>query len=79
MRGGLLHIDFRAPAPDHHHAVTAVLRLESADVGDQLLRQVAFVLALLDVRAVQAFDVAPIEHRRHRLDGFELAANLIEL
>ena len=35
--------------------------------------------APLNVRAVETLDVALIEHRRHRLDRFELAADLLEL
>ena len=79
MRGGLLHVDLGAADPDHHETVAAVLRLERTDVGNQLLGEVPLVLALLDVRAVEALDVPLVEHRRHRLDGLELGANLIEL
>ena len=67
------------PRPDHHQPVAAVLRLERADVGDELLGEIPLVLALLDVRAVEPLDVALVEHGRHRLDGLELAANLVEL
>ena len=44
-----------------------------------LLGEVALVLALLDVRAVEPLDVALVEDRRHRLDRLELAAHLLEL
>ena len=69
---GLLHVDLGAAAPDHHEPIAAVRLLERADVGDHLLGQVALVLALLDVRAVEPLHVALVEHRRHRLDRFEL-------
>jgi hypothetical protein len=53
--------------------------LELADVGDDLLRQIPLVLALLDVRARQPLDVALVEHRRHRRDRLELGADRLEL
>jgi hypothetical protein len=53
--------------------------LERPDVGDELLREVTLVLAFLDVRSVEALDVALVEDGGHRLDGFELASNLLEL
>ena len=65
-----------------HHTITRRAQLcfclEVADVGDQLIGEVLLVLALLDVRAGQALDVALIEHRRHRLDRLELGADRIE-
>ena len=77
--GAFLHEHLGAPHPQHHQAIAAVLGLERADVGDQLLGQVALVLALLDVRPVQPLHVALVEHGRHGLDGFQLPAHLIEL
>ena len=47
--------------------------LEAANVGDQLLGQIALVPALLDVWTVEALDVALIEDGGHRLDRLELA------
>ena len=67
------------PRPHHDQPVAAVLLLEGADVGDQLLGEVALVLALLDVRAVEPLDVALVEDGGHRLDRFELASHLLEL
>ena len=41
MRRGLRHEDLGAAGPDHDHPVAAVRFLEGADVGDQLLGQIA--------------------------------------
>ena len=70
--------DLGAAAPDQHEPIELVVRLELADVRDQLLGQVALVLALLDVRAVEPLDVLAVEHRRHRLDRRQLALDLVE-
>ena len=56
-----------------------MLGLERANVRNDLIRQIALVLALLDVRAVEALDVTLIEHRRHRLDRLELIPDLLQL
>ena len=45
-----------------------LLLLEQADVFDHLLGEIALVLALLDVRAVEPLHVPLIEHRRPRPD-----------
>ena len=66
--------DLGAAAPDHHEPVEVVVLLEGADVLAQLLGQVALVLALLDVRAVEALDVLAVEDGLPRLDGLELRA-----
>src|SRR5262249_50438719 len=52
---------------------------ERADVGDYLFGEVALVLSLFNVGALEALDVSPIEYRRHRSDRFELVAYAIEL
>ncbi len=75
----LLHEDLGAAGPHHDEPIAAVLGLERADVGDELLGEVPLVLALLDVGAVEPLDVALVEHGRHRLHGLELAAHLFEL
>ena len=56
-----------------------MLGLERANVRNDLIRQIALVLALLDVWAVEALDVTLIEHRRHRLDRLELIPDLLQL
>ena len=68
VRRRLRHEDFGAAAPDQHEPVEPVLRLEPADVVDELLGEILLVLALLDVRAVEPLDVLTIEHGRPRLD-----------
>ncbi len=76
--GRFLHEHFGAAAPHHHQAIEAVVFLELADVGAKLLGKIPLVLAFLHVRAVEPLHVALIEHRGHRLDGFELGLDLIE-
>ena len=78
VRRRLGHEDFGAAAPDHHQPIEAVVGLEPPDVGHHLLGEIALVLALLDVRAVEPLDVALIEHGRPRLDLFELGTHLVE-
>jgi hypothetical protein len=75
----LLHEDLGAASPHHHEPVAAVPGLERANVGDQLLGQIALVLALLDVGAVEPLHVALVEHGRHGLHGFQFTAYLFEL
>ena len=70
--------DLRAAAPDHDQAAEVVILLEGADVFAQLLGQVALVLALLDVRAVEALHVLAVEDGFPGLDGFELRPDLLE-
>ena len=72
------HVDLGAAAPDHDEPIEPVVLLEQADVFHHLLGQVALVLALLDVRAVEPLDVALIEDRRPGPDLLELRANLLE-
>ena len=78
VRGRFGQEDLGAAAPDHHEAIAAAVSLEAAHVLAQLVGEVALVLALLDVRSVEPLDVAPIEHRGHRLDRFELGTDLLE-
>ena len=59
-------------------AIEVVVRLELPDVGDDLLGEVALVLALLDVRAVEPLHVVLVEHRRPRADLLELGPHLVE-
>src|SRR5689334_12003273 len=56
-----------------------MLRLELADVVPQLLREIAFRLSLLDVRAADARDIAVLEHCRHRLDSPEEIGDWLEV
>ena len=67
--GGWLEEDFGRAAPDHDDAVDGLF--ECLDVGAELLGEVALVLALLDVGAVEALDVVLVEDGGHGLDGFE--------
>ena len=78
VRGRLGQEHLGAPAPDEHDASETVLRLEPADVVDELLGQLHLVLALLDVRAVQPLHVLTIEHRRKGLDRRELILDAVE-
>ena len=78
VRRRLGHEHFRAAAPHHHQPIEVVVGLEPADVGDHLLGQILLVLALLDVRAVEALDVPLIEHRRPGTNLFELRTDLLE-
>ena len=79
MGSGLLHEHFGAAGPDHDEAIAAVPLLEGTDVGDHLLGQVALARARLDVGTIQPLDVPLVEDRRHRADGLQFAANLVEL
>jgi hypothetical protein len=72
------HEHFGAARPHHHQPVAAMLRLEGADVGDELVGQILLVLPGLHVRAAQPLHVALIEHRRHRPDRFHLGPDLVE-
>ena len=76
MHGRRLHEDFRRSGPDHHDAVDGLL--EGANVGDNLLGQIALVLAFLHMRAVQPLHVIAVENCRHRLDGFKIRLELFE-
>jgi len=78
VRGGFREVDFRAPAPHHHQAVALVLFFEPVHILAQLVGKRAFVLALFDVRAIEPFHVAAIEHSGHRLDCLEFRADLIQ-
>ncbi len=79
MRRRLRQEDLGAAAPDQHQAIEPVRRLEPTNVVDELLGEILLVLALLDVRTVEAFDVLPVENGRHRLHGAKLVLDLIEL
>ena len=58
--------------PHHHPARRARALHEVTDVGADLLREIALVLAGLDVgRARDARHVAALEHGWHRLDALE--------
>ena len=65
-----------------HQTITSrsqpCLALNARMSAIELLGEIPLVLALLDVRAVEPLDVALVEHRRHRLDGLELASHLVE-
>src|SRR5262249_18398201 len=52
--------------------------LEPSDVLAHLIRELAFIRALLDVRTVEPLHVTAIEYRRPRANGFELWTNLFE-
>ena len=78
VRRRLGHEDFGAAAPDHHQPIEVVVGLELADVGDHLLGEILLVLALLDVRTVEALHVPLIEHRRPGTNLFELGPDLLE-
>ena len=67
----LLPIDLGGAAPDHDHAVQALVLLEAGDVVAHLLGQVALALALLHVRAVELLHVLRVEHGGPGLDPFE--------
>ena len=71
-----LHEDLGAAAPDHDEAIAVVVLLERADVGDDLLGEIACLfLPFLTFGPLEPLDVALIEDRRHRLDRFELGPN----
>ena len=76
MNGGRLEEDFSRAAPDHDDAIDCLS--ECLDVGAHLVGEVALVLALLDVRAVEALDVVLVEDRGQRLDGFEVGLELLK-
>ena len=76
VNGRGLEEDFGRAAPDHDHAIDGLL--EGLDVGAHLVGEIALVLALLHVRAVEALDVVLIEDRGQRLDGFEIRLELLE-
>ena len=76
MNIGWLEEDLRRAAPDHHHAIDGLTKC--LDVGAHLVRKVALVLALLDVRAAKALHVVLIEYRRQRLDGLEIGFELLD-
>ena len=78
VRLRLRHEHFGAAAPEQDDTVELVLRLEPPDVVDDLLGQILLVLAFLQVGPVEPLDVLPVEHGGHRLDGAELALDLIE-
>ena len=65
-----------------HQIITRRSRLLSflnlLDVGDHLFGEVALVLPLLDVRAVEPLHVVLIEHGRPRPDLLELGPDLVE-
>ena len=62
---------FGGRAPHHDQPVTLVLFLEVANVFANLLGEIEFRLALLDVRALQVLDEILIERSLHRLDGLQ--------
>ena len=78
MTRRLGHEDLGAAHPHQHQTIAPVVGLELPDVGDELLRQILLVLALLDVRAIEPLHVLAIEDRGHRLDRRELVLHLIE-
>ena len=78
MHRALLGKGFGGRTPDHHQPVRAGLLFEIPDIGPQLLRQIALVLAFLHMFAVQQFHVIAIEHRLARLDGPHERLDLVE-
>ena len=76
VHGRRLDENLRRSAPDHHHAVHGLL--EGPNVGPHLLGQVALVLALLHVRAVEALHVVLVEDRRQRLDRLQVGLQLLQ-
>ena len=69
--------DLGRAAPDHHLALGHLFI--GLNVGPQLLGQIALILALLDVAALQTLDVILIENRGHGPDPFEEGANGLQL
>ncbi len=78
MHRARLQIDLGASTPHHDQTVAAVLRAEVFDVLHERLCELHLVGCLLDVLAVELANVVAIEHRLHRLDRFEIFANLIQ-
>ena len=78
MRWGFGHEHFSAAAPDHDQAIELIVSFERPDVGDNLLGQLLLVPTFLDIRAVESFDVTPIEHCRPGADALELWPYLVE-
>jgi hypothetical protein len=72
-----LQEDLRRPSPQHNHAIHRLL--ERLNIGNHLHRQIALVLALLDMRAVQPLHIVLIEDRRHRLDRFQKRLDLRQM
>ena len=79
MNRRLFHVDLGAAGPHHDETIAPVPFFECADVGNDLLREIALVFPLLDVRALQPLHVPLIEHGGHRADRLELSPDAIEL
>ena len=78
VRGRLAHEDLGAAAPHHHEPIELVIRLELADVGDDLIGQVQLVGPFLDVGTVEPLHVLAVEDSRPRLDGLQFGPDLLE-
>ena len=76
---GGLAVDLGGAAPHHHQPAQAVLLLELLDVGDDLVGEVALVLALLDVLPVQLLHVHGIEDGRPGLDRLQEALQRLQV
>ncbi len=76
VHGCGLKKDFGRAAPDHDDAVYGLF--EGPDVFAHLLGEIALVLALFHVGAVQPLDVVLVEDGGQRLDGFEVRLDLLQ-
>lgn len=68
------HIDFCARRPQHHDALTACVRTETADVLAQHLHHLPTGLAVLHVVAVQSLGVVSVESCLHGNDALQFLA-----
>ncbi len=71
-----LEEDLGRSAPDHDDAVDCLP--EGLDIGTHLFGEVALVLALFHVCAMQPLDVELVEDGGQRLDGFEVGLELLK-
>ncbi len=71
--------NFRRSRPNHHQSITAFFFFKFGNIGNQLLGKFHFVLARFDVFARDALDVILLENCRHRLQRFELFAQIFDL
>ena len=69
------HIDFGRSRPEHHHALTAVVGFEAADVFAQRLDHVPARGAVFHVVAVQTRGIALVESGGHGANGLQLVFN----
>ena len=78
MRSSWLDVAFSRTTPGGDQPACARCFLEVADVVAHLLREIHFVVALLDVRAINVFYVVVIEHRLARLHRRKQRLDLVE-